>query len=400
MKHHPPRAQHDNSAFQPCASGGTPIVVHSHLRWDFVWQRPQQTMARLAECHRVAFIEEPIADGGEARVLVTQPQPNIVRIVPVVAASRGAGTDAQCAEFMPHLERAFREHPLLRGRFERPIQWFYSPMVAPCFLDRFDAAAVVYDCMDELANFHHAPRDLPQREATLLSAADLVFTGGYRLYTRKAEHHHNVHFYGCGVDVGHYGKARDPGTAVPADVANLPAPVLGYFGVIDERLDYALIDALAAAFPSGSIVMIGPVVKVDRAKLPRRPNLHWLGQRGYEDLPAYVKAFDVCLMPFAMNAATENINPTKTLEYMAAGKPVISTAVPDVVRHFTPIVQVAHDHDEFLELTAIAAAGADLDLIERGIARAEGQTWDAIVGAMHAHLLAAVEPQRAELEGG
>jgi len=268
-------------------------------------------------------------------------------------------------------------------------------MVAPAMLGKFDTAAVVYDCMDELANFRFAPPDLPAREATLLGAADLVFTGGYQLFTRKQRHHRNVHLYGCGVDLAHYGKARDPETQIPADIASLPRPILGYFGVVDERLDYGLIESLARAFDSGSVVMIGPYAKVDPATLPMRPNLHWLGQRKYADLPAYTKGFDVCLMPFALNDATENINPTKTLEYMAAGKPVISTAVADVVRHFAPIVQVGDSHAEFIALATQACSQPDAELIARGIKRAGGATWDAIVEAMREHVLVAVRSRQA-----
>ena len=166
--------------------------------------------------------------------------------------------------------------------------------------------------------------------------------------------------------------------------------MLGYFGVIDERIDYDLLARLADDFRDGSIVMIGPFAKVDRATLPSRPNLHWLGMRAYEDLPAYVKAFDVCLMPFALNEATENINPTKTLEYMAAGKPVVSTAVADVVRNFAPIVAVANSHDEFVALARRATDAPDAQTIARGIDRARASTWESIVAAMHGHIVAAV----------
>ena len=367
-----------------------PLVVHSHLRWDFVWQRPQQILARLAHHHRVAFIEEPLFDGADASLAITEPTPNVVRIVPRLGASlAGAGVDQQCARLLPLLQRAFDEHPLLAGRFGRVIHWFYSPMVAPSFLGKFDAAAVVYDCMDELAKFRHAPRDLPHREAVLLARADVVFAGGYQLFLRKSKLHANVHFYGCGVDVDHYAKSRLASTVVPADVATLPRPVLGYFGVVDERLDYELIERLARAFPGGSVVMVGPFAKVDPAALPRRPNLHWLGQRGYEDLPAYVKGFDACLMPFALNEATENINPTKTLEYMAAGKPIVSTAVADVVRQFTPIVQIGRSHDEFIRLVADACVAPDARMIDQGIERACAATWERIVAAMREHVLAA-----------
>jgi len=367
-----------------------PVVVHSHLRWDFVWQRPQQILARLASHQRIAFIEEPVRDGADTRLAITEPLSNVVRIVPQLGDGEPLDTDGQCRAILRHLQQAFGEHPLLAGRFQRVIQWFYSPMVAPAFLGKFNAAAVVYDCMDELSKFRGAPADLPEREAVLLAAADVVFTGGYQLFRRKSRLHRNVHFYGCGVDVDHYAKARDEDTSIPADVASLAGPVLGYFGVIDERLDYPLIAALADAFAEGSVVMIGPFAKVDPGKLPRRPNLHWLGQRAYDDLPAYVKAFDVCLMPFALNEATENINPTKTLEYMAAGKPIVSTAVADVVRNFAPIAQIAHSQEEFAALARSACSAPDAGLIARGIGRARAATWDATVKAMHAHVLSAV----------
>ena len=387
--------QLDHAATSDQPNNTLPIIVHCHLRWDFVWQRPQQIFVRLAARHRIAFIEEPLTDDGETRLAVSEPIPNIVRIVPTLHRAEGLPVDAQWAALLPHLQRAFSDHPLLAGRFGRAIHWFYSPMVAPAMLGKFDTAAVVYDCMDELAKFRFAPPDLPTREATLLGAADVVFTGGYQLFTRKQRHHRNVHLYGCGVDLAHYAKARDPETQIPADIASLPRPILGYFGVIDERLDYGLIESLARAFDSGSVVMIGPYAKVDPATLPMRPNLHWLGQRDYADLPAYTKGFDACLMPFALNDATENINPTKTLEYMAAGKPVISTAVADVVRHFAPIVHVGHTHVEFIELAARACSQPDAELIARGIKRAGGATWDAIVEAMREHVLVAVRSRQA-----
>ncbi|MGZ8268538.1 MAG: hypothetical protein ACXW20_12845, partial [Burkholderiales bacterium] len=218
-------------SFAPTESGGDienrlSIIVHSHLRWDFVWQRPQQILSRLASEHRIAFVEEPQWENGSTRLEISEPQMNIVRIVPVMRRADGMDVDAQCSEILPHLEAAFREHPLLAGRFESVIHWFYSPMVAPFFLGKFRASAVVYDCMDELSQFRFAPADLPQREAALLAAADVVFTGGYQLFTRKSQHHRNVHFYGCGVDVGHYASARSAETALPGDVAALPHPVL------------------------------------------------------------------------------------------------------------------------------------------------------------------------------
>ncbi|GHA74909.1 glycosyltransferase [Cognatilysobacter bugurensis] len=367
-----------------------PIIVHCHLRWDFVWQRPQQIFSRLAKHHRVLFIEDPVIAEGEPHLAVDEPMPNLVRIVPQIPQHLAVNSDKDAEIFFPLIQQALREHPLLAGQFEDAVHWFYSPMSAPGYLGKFGGPGIVYDCMDELANFRFAPPDIGDRERFVMSKADVVFTGGFQLFESKSKHHDNVHFYGCGVDVEHYGKARLEETEVPASVSSLAKPVFGYFGVIDERLDYELVDALAKRFPEASVVMAGPLAKVDRNELPDRPNIHWLGQQKYDDLPSLVKGFDVCLMPFALNDATKYINPTKTLEYMAGGKPVVSTAIADVVRNFTPIVQVAHSPEEFVDAVERAWRSPDQDLIAEGIARANDATWDATIASMRNDIQEAV----------
>lgn len=369
-----------------------PILVHCHLRWDFVWQRPQQIFSRLAPYHTILFMEEPIWEDGEPHVRVKETHANILQLIPVLPSSYALSVDAQCDVVLPMLRRALSEHPLLAGRFESPIHWFYSPLTAPTFLGQVAAASVVYDCMDELANFRYAPPDMGRREQFLLSRADVVFTGGHHLFESKSRQHPNVHFFGCGVDVNHYGKATLAETAIPAPVANLPRPIFGYFGVIDERLDYYLLEHLAKRRPDASIVMIGPLAKIERHMLPSVPNIHWLGQQAYADLPAFLKAFDVCLMPFALNEATQYINPTKTLEYIAAGKPVVSTAVPDVVHNYTSIVDVAGSHEEFVLAVERAHRCPNADFILRGIERANSTSWEAIVSAMRRYMLKSVHP--------
>jgi glycosyltransferase involved in cell wall biosynthesis len=177
---------------------------------------------------------------------------------------------------------------------------------------------------------------------------------------------------------------------VAAEVGRLGRPVMGYYGVIDERIDYDLLRELAANIPEASLVMVGPVVKVDPAELPQAPNIHWLGQRKYDELPSYVKGFDVCLMPFALNEATEYINPTKTLEYMAAAKPIVSTAVYDVVHHFTPVVAVARSHEEFTAAVRQAIETPDEPLIRRGVDQARANSWESIVAQMERIIATAV----------
>lgn len=364
-------------------NSGMSIIVHSHLRWDFVWQRPQQTHSRLAKHFPVLFVEEPIyIDEGDGHLQLSSPHSNITRAIPHISSTLRGNYDASIIAVRALLKETLTSDKTLASQFQKPIQWFYTPMPAPAMLGHFKDRGVVYDCMDELAQFRGAPQDISAREKTLMSKADILFTGGRKLYESKSRYHSNVHFFGCGVDVAHYAKAQSKATALPQDVANLRGKTAGYIGVIDERLDYDLIAKLAESDPELDVIMVGPVVKVDPASLPKNANIHWLGQRDYKQLPAYIKSFDVCLMPFALNEATEYINPTKTLEYMAAKKPIVSTAVTDVIRNFTPIVKVAYSADEFIDAVHKAVAAPDPALLEEGVERAKQMTWDSIVSQM------------------
>jgi glycosyltransferase involved in cell wall biosynthesis len=367
------------------ALDATAFIVHSHLRWDFVWQRPQQIVSRLAQKHPVLFVEEPRED--ERTMLeVTEPCENVLRAVPLLSDLADLSIDAQHHRIIDLIASSLRTHPRLAGRFDRFVQWFYSPMTAPSALRLLEGEAVVYDCMDELANFRFAPADIATRERLLLEHADVVFTGGRALYESKSRRHPNVHFFGCGVDAAHFGQARRADLPRHTALADLPSPILGYVGVIDERLDYELIAKLAESFPEATIAMVGPTAKVDPAQLPRHANIAWLGQQAYADLPSIIKAFDVCLMPFAINEATRYINPTKTLEYMATGKPVVSTAVPDVVRNFAPVVAVAASADDFVAEVGRALRAPSTERIEQGIAQAQAAGWDTIVSTMSGHI--------------
>jgi glycosyltransferase involved in cell wall biosynthesis len=369
-----------------------PIIVHSHLRWDFVWQRPQQLLSRLSRNNRVLFVEEPVYldDATAARLDLTVPHTRVHRAVPMLPGQLRGRYDDSIVVIRDLLRRQMSDDGLLGKLFRRPVQWFYTPMPAPAMIGAFSERAVVYDCMDELSKFRFAPTELTDRDAFLMSKADVVFTGGYRLWESKARHHANVHFFGCGVDVAHFGSAMCNTVEVAPELTRLGSKVIGYYGVIDERIDYALLRTLAQSLPDTALMMVGPVVKVDPRELPQAPNIHWVGQRDYASLPAYVKGFDVCLMPFALNEATEYINPTKTLEYMAAGKPIVSTAVHDVVHHFTPVVAVAHSDDEFVSCVRAAIDAPDETLIERGLEQAADHSWEAIVAAMEQIVRSAV----------
>jgi len=356
-----------------------PIVVHSHLRWSFVWQRPQQTHSRLARRHRVLFLEEPIhaGTGESSRLNLQEVAPNVIVAQPVIEDVPGEGFE----------ERERRVHAVLRealagplGRkFARAAHWLYTPLMEPQVALFRQPLAVLYDCMDELANFAFAPEQLAERERRLIARADVVFTGGHELYLAKKALHANVHAFGCGVDFEHYHRVAG-GLPEAADLAAIPRPRLGYVGVIDERLDYELIRRLAEENAPASVVMVGPIVKVDRETLPDAPNVFYLGARDYKSLPHYLAGFDVCLMPFALNEASRYINPTKTLEYLASGRPVLSTPVRDVVRQFSDVVHVAPASD-FPAVAHAIVNGARLDR-ERGLEKARRSSWELTVRRM------------------
>jgi glycosyltransferase involved in cell wall biosynthesis len=365
-------------------SGARPILVHSHLRWDFVWQRPQQLFSRFARTRDVLFVEEPIFldDAVRPSLEISNPVARVFRAIPKLPGAYRDSEAAMHTAVRSLLLDALGTAGELAGRFDSPIQWFYTPMPAPTMIGAFNEAAVVYDCMDELAQFKFAPNELVQRERFLLARSDVVFAGGAALAQSKSRFHDNVHFYGCGVDAEHFGKARLESTRTHPLLDDIQSPILGYIGVIDERLDYVLIGKLAEAMPDATIVMVGPVVKVDPRELPRHANIRWLGQQQYDDLPTFTKKFDVCLMPFAINKATEYINPTKTLEYMATAKPIVSTPVADVVRNFTPIVAVADSLDEYVAAVRDALETPNPELRQLGLEKTLAASWEGITNEM------------------
>jgi glycosyltransferase involved in cell wall biosynthesis len=387
-------------ATKPAEYADAPIIVHSHLRWDFVWQRPQQLLSRLAQRNQVLFVEEPIYldDVASARLDLSLPMERVHRAVPMLPATLRGQYDESIVTVRELVRRQIAVDGALGGMFARPIQWFYTPMPAPAMIGAFGERAVVYDCMDELSKFRFAPAQLVDRERYLMSSADVIFAGGFKLSQSKAKYHTNVHFFGCGVDVAHFATARAADVVVPREIASLTRPVIGYYGVIDERIDYDLLRTLAASLPEAELVMVGPVVKVDPNELPQAHNIHWLGQRRYAELPAHVKGFDVCLMPFALNDATEYINPTKTLEYMAAGKPIVSTAVSDVVHNFTPVVAVATTPEEFVTAVRQAIESPSAEMISRGLEQARSNSWESIVARMERIIRDAIRTRESRTE--
>jgi glycosyltransferase involved in cell wall biosynthesis len=369
------------------------IVCISHLRWDFVLQRPQHLLNRAAQEGRVLYVEEPMWGDWAPHMDVT---------------SRSGGVLVA----VPHLPERLRPEESLeiqRGLLDTTVSthvgdeftlWYYTPMGLP-FSDHLAAASVVYDCMDELSAFAGAPAALKTSEAELFRIADVVFTGGHSLYEAKRRRHPRVFAFPSSVDVGHFSRARRI-SRDPSDQADIPHARLGFFGVIDERMDYDLLAGVAAARPDWHLVLIGPTAKVDPAALPRAANIHYLGPKSYAELPEYIAGWDVALLPFARNEATRFISPTKTPEYLAAGKPVVSTSIRDVVRPYGErgLVHIADSVDAFVAASAACLAGESVARLEAVDAFLAHLSWDSTWQQMRRAITQAMKSRPRVAAGG
>lgn len=329
------------------------LICFCHLRWNFVYQRPQHLMSRFAKENRVYLIEEPYFDAENINHLQLDRKGNLTIVIPHLKSG------------LPHEDVVLQQVRLLKDLFEEEsisnyYFWYYTPM-ALAIGNHFFPKMTIYDCMDELSLFKNAPTELKDREKELFDKADLVFTGGHNLYQAKKNSHDNIHPFPSSIDKEHFIQARH---SVPdqGDQADIPHPRFGFYGVIDERFDIELIREVAERKPDWHFVIIGPVVKIDPETLPKLNNLHYLGGKNYEELPKYLMGWDIAVIPFLRNDSTKYISPTKTPEYLAAGKPVISTSIVDVVTPYgvNKLVNIADSADEF-----IAAAEFELNRQDR-----------------------------------
>ena len=368
------------SVHENTGSARIDLICFSHLRWDFVYQRPQHLLGRAARTMRVLFWEEPIPTSAA--------QPSVDRRLSsegvIILQPRIPDGQDWTAVQRTLLDQVLREFAIIS-----PVLWFYTPH-AMAFAGHLQGNPTVYDCMDELSAFAGADPALPGWERDLMARSALVFTGGRSLHEAKSQQHGNVHAFPSGVDTAHFQPARG-GLPDPSDQQAIPHPRMGFYGVLDERLDRDLLDQLASLRPDTHFVLVGPLAKLDLEELPHRPNLHYLGGKDYSELPAYVANWDVALMPFAINEATRFISPTKTPEYLAAGRPVVSTPIVDVVRQYgaMPAVQIAGTAEAFAVATdaALALARGPQDWLAEADAMLAGMSWDAIWSAMSALII-------------
>ncbi|MBA3416115.1 MAG: glycosyltransferase [Chloroflexia bacterium] len=407
------------------------LVCFSHLRWDFVWQRPQHLLSRFARQMEVAFVEEPVFAPGPASLQIRQASPHLTVVTPVLPDDAGlpGGFGPETNPLIRDLLTGWfggQPSPVgatatvtatanggANGRTKRcpdagrstspisttagtdgpaPIFWYYTPMALGAEPAGVTTSLVVYDAMDELAKFRFAPAALVERETRLMREADLVFTGGPSLYRARQGRHPAVHCFPSGVEAAHFAQATCAECRHP-ELTGTNRPTVGFYGVIDERIDFDLIAGVAAARPEWTLALVGPTAKVAPDDLPQAPNIRYFGLRPYAELPAFLACFDVAILPFARNEATQFISPTKTLEYLAGGKPIVSTPIVDVIDLYGEVVAFAETPERFV--AAIEGLLEEPSAVrrlrrERAQAVLARHDWDTIVGEMVALMDAAL----------
>ncbi|WP_254561007.1 glycosyltransferase family 1 protein [Dyadobacter diqingensis] len=365
------------------------LVCFSHLRWDFVFQRPQHLMNRFARHCFVYYVEEPTFERGiQSHISVSKKSENLWVCVPCLP--EGIEKNLIASEINTLLKSLF-----VNSESSEYVFWYYTPMALKHSYG-FNPVCSVYDCMDELSAFKFAPRELKEMEKQLFDNVDVVFTGGYSLFEAKRRQHNNIHPFPSSIDKQHFLKARGVCT-IPEDQAGITGFKIGFYGVLDERFDIELIENIAVQRPEWQIILIGPVVKIDPATLPRHANIHYLGPKSYDELPLYLSEWDVALIPFLLNESTVFISPTKTPEYLAAGKPVVSTAIKDVVSYYgkNNTVHIGTDAEDFISIIdQHILNGTDSTWLERVDHLLAGNCWENTFEDMKQIILAAVNNKK------
>ncbi|MFQ5559761.1 MAG: glycosyltransferase [Nitrospinota bacterium] len=362
------------------------IVCGANLYWETtLWQRPHHIISRLSKDRRILYVRpidfELYVKSRSVRAKAGLSQDgNIFLYSPFLFP---LGSRFPAVRSVNNLLMTWRVKSFLeRKKFRETVLWLYSPM-SHYLIGKLNEKLLVYDCMDDHASFRNAGGDLSVCEEKVLELSDIVFTGGKSLYEYKKEKNRSTWLFPSAVDSVHFTKALDEKTSVPQDLKKIKLPVLGYFGAVDERLNYPLIDKLAQKNREWSFVFIGPVKKVSGSELPVGKNIHFFGEREYSDLPAYIKGFSIGFMPFALNRHTVRISPTKTLEYLASGCPVVSTPVPDVVSTFGGIIDIANDCENLSQqIRKVLAAPRKSKNTENGLKVAFSCSWDGMVEKM------------------
>ncbi len=359
------------------------FLIYSQVCWWGVWQRPQEVAKGMTEYHRVLYIS-PVQ---VHECLMRYPDWKFIERI-----DKGRGiTVFSPMIFSGHYRWGliFRINRLLilselrwLLRKERPVIFFTNSPFVDYLVPRLRTSKVIYDVIDDFTAFDWAPQNASRMERYLLSSADIVFTGTYALYKKKKSFCKDATFIPCGVDFSRFQRPEDTNPEPePEDIQGLPRPIIGYAGTLSERIDTSILSGLAERLPDASIVLIGPVHR-SLGRPPRAHNIHYLGLKRHEELPAYLHRFDVALLPFRLTKAAMAINPVKTLEYLAAGCVVVSTAIPDVERFYADVVVIASNPEEFVEKVTFVLHTHNEERIKRGIEFARRASWQKMVDDM------------------
>lgn len=334
-----------NQEFKEVAINASDLICFSHLRWDFVYQRPQHLMSRFNKYLRVFFVEEPIFHNYKDNYTIKRSESGVYIITPMLNE-----IDKDLSSVIKRQKKLICSL-ISKEQITNYISWYYTPMALK-ISSQLTPELIVYDCMDELSAFKFAPVELKLMEAELLKKADVVFTGGLSLYEAKKNSHGNIFPFPSSIEKEHFLKARNSVTT-PSDQEQIKGKKIGFYGVIDERFNISLLAEVADKKPDWNFILLGPIVKINPIDLPQRPNIHYLGGKSYKELPNYLAGWDIAMIPFEKNESTRFISPTKTPEYLAAGKPVISSSITDVVKPYGEkgLVHIADNADDFIAAT-------------------------------------------------
>jgi len=350
------------------------IVCFAEHGWNFTSDRPQHLLKRFAKGFRVFYIESPAFHANTDRYDITLTDEQVIVVVPHL---QGDPTQQDVTtRWRELLIRLFNEE-----RIDSYIFWYYTPQALKVS-NHFTPDLVIYDCMDRPSETDV----MHESEHELLEFADVVFTSGQRVFEATRKLHENTYLFPNSIDRDHFAAAR-AFKFDPPDQANIPHPRFGFFGEIDQRIDFDLLVTVSKKRPQWHFILVGSVVNVSASQLPNYRNFHYLGAKRYEELPHYIGGWDITMIPFAHNDYTRFINPIKTAEYLAAGKPVISAPITDVIRPYgiSGLVSIAGTANEFVKVAEeMLAADQEakstwLYKVDRYLA---GQSWDKTWGEM------------------
>jgi len=378
------------------------IICFSHLTWDRnLFQRPQQLMLRFSKRFNVLYVSgyscrQFFIDLFRRKKTHSYHVTDNLAVYSPFALPPIKKYSSITIRLNKILLSFLVKRRLKKLKFKDPILWIYHPRYIDA-IGKFKEELIIYDCMDDftslLSDYEDRERNIKDERA-LLKKADMVFAGGYSIAELKRDSREHIHVFPSAVEIYHFKKARSDNLEMPDDITDIPHPILGYWGAIDERVDHELLKRLAMKHPEWSIVLLGPIVRHkagDLSYLKEIKNIFWLGPKDYSLLPNYAKAFDVCLIPFVLSREGKFLSPTKTLEYLATGKPVVSTPITDVVRFYDGVVGIADGPDEFGMAVRRCMEEDNASMKQKRICFTENKSWEDTAEKMEKLILDKIE---------